>query len=240
MPLQARPRAAPMNVGEILKWLERRGTRRNVAGMARYGIRSPHTFGVSMATMKPLVRRLGRNHALALSLWKTGWHEARVLAALVDEPAKVTRRQMNEWVRTFDNWAVCDGVCLHLFDQTPFAWEKATQWAVSPREFVRRAGFALMASLALHDRSVPDRKLLDFLPAIERGAADERNFVKKAVNWALRQIGKRSLVLHDAAVASAGRLAASGQASARWVGRDALRELTRADVRARLVRRATA
>ena len=228
-----------MQVDEILRWLERRGTRRNVAGMARYGIRTPRAFGVSMATMAPLVKRLGRDHALALSLWKSGFHEARVLAAFVDEPERVTRRQMNAWARDFDNWAVCDSTCFHLFDRSPLAWEKAPPWATSPREFVRRAGFALMASLALHHKSAPDEKFLDFLPLIEQAAGDERNFVKKAVNWALRQIGKRNLALHKAAVALARRLASSGEAAARWVGKDALRELTRPEVRERLVRRAT-
>ena len=204
-----------VKVDDILRWLERRGTRRNVAGMARYGIVSPRAFGVSMATMRPLVRRLGRDHALALALWKTGWHEARVLAAFVDEPGKVTRSQMNAWAADFDNWAVCDSTCFHLFDRTPPAWEKARQWAASPREFVRRAGFVLMASLALHDKSAPDEEFEKFLPLIRRAADDERNFVSKAVNWALRQIGKRNLALREAAVALAGDLASSSEAAAR-------------------------
>ena len=227
-----------VKVDDILRWLERRGTRRNVAGMARYGIVSPRAFGVSMATMRPLVRRLGRDHALALALWKTGWHEARVLAAFVDEPGKVTRSQMNAWAADFDNWAVCDSTCFHLFDRTPPAWEKARQWAASPREFVRRAGFVLMASLALHDKSAPDEEFEKFLPLIRRAADDERNFVSKAVNWALRQIGKRNLALREAAVALAGDLASSSEAAPRWVGKDALRELTRPALRERLVRRA--
>jgi 3-methyladenine DNA glycosylase AlkD len=223
-----------MEVDEILRWLERRGSRRNVLGMARYGIRSQKAFGVSMATMTPLVKRLGKDHTLALSLWATGWHEARILAALVDEPSRVTKPQMNGWVRDFDNWAVCDGVCFHLFDRTPFAWDKASRWAASPREFVKRAGFALMASLAAHDRTARDERFLEFLPLIEEGARDERNFVSKAVNWALRQIGKRNLVLHPAAMSTARRLASSEDAPRRWVGKDALRELTSTAVRERL------
>jgi len=228
-----------MDANEVLRWLERRGSRRNILGMARYGIRSEKAFGVSMATMNPLASRLGKDHALALSLWETGWHEARILAALIDEPSQVTKRQMNEWVRDFDNWAVCDGVCFHLFDRTPFAWDKASLWAVSPREFVKRAGFALMASLSAHDRFAPNERFLSLLPLIEEGASDERNFVKKAVNWALRQIGKRNLALHPAAVSAAKRLASSKDASRRWVGKDALRELTSPAVRRRLEDRET-
>ena len=191
-----------------------------------------------METMAPLVKRVGKDHALALSLWTTGFHEARILAALVDEPLRVTKRQMNDWVRDFDNWAVCDGVCFHLFDRTPFAWEKASQWAASPREFVKRAGFALMASLSAHDWTAADQRFLELLPLIEEGARDDRNFVKKAVNWALRQIGKRNLVLHPAAVSAAKRLAAAKDAPRRWVGKDALRELSSPSVRERLQSRA--
>ncbi|MBX7184431.1 MAG: DNA alkylation repair protein [Vicinamibacteria bacterium] len=223
-----------MNANEVLRWLQRRGRRRNVLGMARYGIRSPMTFGVSMATMAPLVKRLGTSHDLALSLWATGWHEARILAAFVDEPSRVTRRQMNDWARDFDNWAVCDGACLHLFVRTPFAWDKALRWAASPREFVKRAGFALMASLSTHDRNAPDERFLRLLPVIEEGARDSRNFVSKAVSWALRQIGKRNLVLHPVAASTARRLAASPDPACRWVGKDALRELTSPEVRERL------
>lgn len=218
-------RPSSMPVPAILAWLERHGTRRNVAGMARYGIRATGAFGVSMATMRPLVKRLGKDHDLALALWPSGWHEARVLAALIDDPACVTRRQMNSWAADFENWADCDAACLHLFDRTPFAWAKARQWSAARREFVKRAGFALMAGLASHDKTAADRKFLALLPLIERGAQDQRNFVKKAVNWALRGIGKRNPVLHSAALALARRLADSPSASARWVGKDALREL---------------
>jgi 3-methyladenine DNA glycosylase AlkD len=206
--------------------------------MARYGIHSPRAFGVSMATMTPLVRRVGKDHALAASLWKSGWHEARVLAAFIDDPSQVTRLQMNAWARDFDNWAVCDSTCFHLFDRTPLAWEKASQWAASPHEFVKRAAFALMASLAAHDRSASDEPFLAFLPLIEREAVDDRNFVKKAVNWALRQIGKRNSTLHDAARETAARLSRSKNAACRWVGKDALREFAKPAVRARLGNRA--
>jgi len=215
-----------VNQTEVLAWLERRGTRKNVAGMARYGIKAKRAFGVSMGTMLSLQKRLGRDHALAAGLWKTGWYEARLLAALIDDPARVTRRQMNAWAGGFENWADCDTVCFHLFDRTPFAWDKARQWAGSPREFVKRGGFALMASLALHDKAAPDSKFRPFLPLIETGARDPRNFVKKAVSWALRGIGRRNPALNAAAVKTARRLAVSPEAPARWVGKDAFKELT--------------
>jgi 3-methyladenine DNA glycosylase AlkD len=205
--------------------------------MARYGIEAPRAFGVPVGTLIGLAKRLGKDHALAAALWESGWYEARLVAPMVDDPRLVTRRQMNAWAAAFDNWAVCDHACWHLFERTPLAWEKARQWAGSPREFVKRAGFALMAGLALHDRVAPDARFLAFLPLVERGARDERNFVKKGVSWALRAIGRRNLALHEAALALAGRLAASGEASARWVGQDARRDLAKAKVRALLVRR---
>jgi 3-methyladenine DNA glycosylase AlkD len=225
-------------VDDILAWLQRRGTRRNRDGMARYGIRSAKTFGVSMATMRPLVKRLGRDHDLALALWDTGWLEARVLAAFVDEPLKVTPRQMETWAAGFDNWAVCDSVCLHLFDRTPHAWSKTRVWSRRRAEFVRRAAFATLAGLAVHDTRAPDARFLASLPLIAAAAGDDRNFVKKAVNWALRQIGKRNLALHQAAVELSARLTARPEPSARWIGRDARRELTSSAVRQRLARRA--
>jgi 3-methyladenine DNA glycosylase AlkD len=192
--------------------------------MARYGIVAKRVFGVSMATMKGMQKKLGKDHALALSLWSSGWYEARLLAALIDDPKLVTPRQMDAWARGFENWADCDTVCFHLFDKTPYAWAKAREWAKSPREFVKRAGFALMASLALHAKAAPDQRFRVFFPLIAKGAHDERNFVKKGVSWALRGIGHRK-TLRPAAVNVARRLAASNVASCRWVGKDALRQL---------------
>ena len=214
------------DVEQVLAWLTRRGTQRNRDGMARYGIRSAKAFGVSMATMRPLVKRLGRDHNLAIALWNTGWLEARVLASFVDEPARVTRAQMDRWCRDFDNWAVCDSVCIHLFDRTPHAFAKVALWSKRRDEFVKRAAFALLAGLAVHDRQASDATFEACLPLVERAATDERNFVKKAVNWALRQVGKRNLALNASAVVVARRLATSSSAPARWVGKDALRELT--------------
>lgn len=195
--------------------------------MARYGIVAKRAFGVSMRTMLSLKKKIGKDHALALGLWNTGWFEARLMAALIDEPALVTRRQMQGWASDFENWADCDTVCFHLFDKTPFAWEKARQWSRSPREFVKRAGFALMASLALHDKAAPHERFRVFLPLIEKEAQDERNFVKKGVSWALRGIGRRNAALKTDARAVATRLARSSEAAARWVGKDALRDLAR-------------
>ena len=206
--------------------------------MARYGIRPARAFGVSMGTMAPLAKRLGKDHALALALWDTGWNEARMLAALVDDPGRVTRRQMNAWVHDFDNWAVCDTACFHLFDRTPFAWEKVHSWSASEREYVRRAAFALIASLAAHDREAGDGSFEAFLPLIERAAEDKRNFVRKAVSWALRQVGKHNSSLHARALTLAERLSRSEDSSERWVGRDACRELRSPAVKRRLAARA--
>jgi 3-methyladenine DNA glycosylase AlkD len=210
---------------DILTWLEQRGSQRNVAGMARYGIVAKRVYGVSMKTLLAMKQRLGTDHALAAALWTSGWYEARLLAALVDDPARVTRRQMNAWAASFENWADCDTVCFHLFDRTPFAWEKARQWSASHRLFVKRAAFALMACLALHDKAAPDQRFRAFLPLIEKGAGDERNFVKKSVSWALRAIGRRSPALKAAARSVARRLAQSQDAAPRWVGKDAARDL---------------
>ncbi|MGE0360954.1 MAG: DNA alkylation repair protein [Vicinamibacterales bacterium] len=225
-------------VRRILTWLERRGTRRNREGMARYGITAARVFGVSMATMQSLAKPLGRRHALARALWRTGWYEARILAAFTGEPARLTAAEMDAWCRDFDSWAICDTVCMHLFARSPLAWRKVGTWARRRAEFERRAAFALLASLALHDRDAPEARFRRALRLIEQAATDERNFVKKGVSWALRAIGHRSFALHVAAVDLAGRLARSDDPTARWVGKDALRDLTRPAVHARLERRA--
>ena len=221
-------------VQEALDDLKRRGSKRNVEGMARYGIRARKVFGVPMAAMKDLAKRFGANHELAAALWATGWHEARILAAFVDEPERVTSAQMDRWCRDFDNWAICDTVCFHLFDRTPHAFRKVAQWSRRREEFVKRAAFALLASVALHDKHTSDEQFARCLPLIERAAGDERNFVKKGVSWGLRGLGRRSPDLHAAAVALAQRLSASPEPAARWVGKDALRDLTRPMVIRRL------
>ena len=214
------------DVRRVLAWLKRRGSARNRDGMARYGIRSAKAFGVSMATMRPLVKRLGRNHDLALALWDTGWLEARILAGFVADPARVSPALMDRWCRDFDNWAVCDSTCIHLFSRTAHAWRKVPLWSRRQDEFVRRAGFALLAALAVHDKRAPDASFARSLVLVEAASGDDRNFVKKAVNWALRQIGKRNRALNAKAVALSRRLAARPDAAPRWIGKDALRELT--------------
>ncbi len=217
-----------------LTWLKRHGTKRTRDGMARYAIPSDHAFGVSMADMKMLAKRLGRNHHLAAALWDTGWYEARTLATLIDEPAKVTPAQMDRWCGDFDNWAICDTACFALFDRTPHAWAKVAEWSRKRGEFVKRAAFALLWGLTVHDKQAGNERFVQGLRHIEGAATDDRNFVKKAVNMALRATGKRNHALNAAAVATARRLADSAKPAARWVGKDALRELTSPSVARRL------
>lgn len=214
-------------VAEVQRWFEKRGTKKNVDGMARYGIVARNVYGVSVANVRLLAKRIGRDHALALALWRTDWYEPRMLAAFVDDPARVTSAQMDRWVKDFDNWAITDTLCFHLFDKSPLAWQKIRAWAPRKEEFVRRAAFALLASVALHDKAAPDAPFVKSLKLVERYATDERNFVKKGVSWALRGIGKRNPRLKKEAIAVARRLAASDNAAARWVGKDALRDLRR-------------
>jgi 3-methyladenine DNA glycosylase AlkD len=203
----------------------------------RYGVYTTKAFGVSMSNIQKVARPLGRNHELALALWETGWYEARMVTSFVDDPAFVTSAQMDEWVRDFDNWGICDTLCFNLFDRTPHAWRKVVQWSKQESEFVKRAGFALLWSLTVHDKTASDEQFRQGLVLILRAASDDRHFVKKAVNMALRAIGKRNVALNAAAIVIARRLAESPEPSARWVGKDALRELTSASVTRRLVSR---
>ena len=226
------------NAKDVIAWLQRTGTKHTLDGMARYGLPSDRAFGVAVGAMRVQAKRIGTDHALAAALWDSGWYEARMMAAFVDDPSLVTRRQMNAWAADFDNWGICDSACFHLFSRTPFAWDAARQWAKSRREFVRRGGFALMASLVLRDKDAPDARFNALLPLIERGAHDDRNFVKKGVNWALRTIGKRNAAVNEAAIATARSLSKSKEAAPRWVGADALRELAGSAVQGRLARRA--
>jgi 3-methyladenine DNA glycosylase AlkD len=212
---------------DVMGWLQRAGTARQKAELARYGIVAPKAFGVSVGALLQFARTRPKDHALAAALWATGWYEARLLAAMLDDPAQVTRGQMDAWARAFDNWGVCDTVCWHLFDHTPFAWEKARAFAASKSEFVKRAGFAMMAGRVARDKESPDRPFLELLPLVERGAEDERHLVKKGASWALRRLGGRSPALYAASVALAKRLAASSEPAPRWVGADALRALAK-------------
>lgn len=195
--------------------------------MARYAIVAKNVYGVSVGDLRDLAKKLGKSHDLAAALWKTEVYEARMLAAFVEEEARVTPAQMDRWAKVFDNWAICDHCCFHLFDKTPHAWTKIEAWTKRPEEFVKRAGFALIASVALHDKKAPDAPFLKALKMIEREATDERNFVKKGVNWALRGIGRRNPALKAAAIKLSEKLAASEDKTARWIGKDALRDLKR-------------
>ncbi len=226
--------AAKDRARQVVAWLEKRGSRAARDGMARYAIPSDRAFGVSVGALKKEAGRLGRSHELAAALWDSGWYEARMLAAFVEEPERLSAAQMERWCREFDNWAICDTACFALFDRTPHAWRKVGEWAGRRDEFVRRAAFALLWSLSVHDKTSGDAPFLRGLRLIERAATDDRNFVKKAVNMALRAVGKRNPALHLAAMMVARRLAASPDAAAQWVGRDALRELTSASVLRRL------
>jgi 3-methyladenine DNA glycosylase AlkD len=195
--------------------------------MARYGLPKERAFGVSVGDLQRQARTLGRDHDLALALWDTGWYEARMLAAFIDQPERVTSAQMDRWARDFDNWGICDTVIMHLFDRTPHAWRKVPVWCGRRGEFVRRAGFALLASLALHDTTSSDAPFLGAMRLIRKASTDERNFVKKGVNWALRSVGQRSTALHTAAISLAEELAGGEAATPRWIGTDALRDLQR-------------
>jgi len=224
-------------VQSALGWLKRHATKRTRDGMARYALPSDNALGVTMSDLKVLAKRLGRDHELAAALWETGLYEARMLAALVDEPARVTSVQMDRWCRDFDNWGIADTVCFALFDRTPYAWQKVAKWHDRRDEFGKRAAFALLWGLTVHDKGADDAQFIQGLRFIERAADDERHFVKKAVNMALRAVGKRNPALNAAAVTVARRLAESPDAAPRWIGKDALRELTSSAVTRRLAAR---
>lgn len=237
-PAAKRKAAVPeSDVQSVIRSLERSGKKSVRDGMARYAIPSDRAFGISVGDLRLLAKRLGRSHTLAAELWESGWYEARMLATFVDEPSRVTPAQMDRWAKDFDNWAICDTACFHLFDRTPHAWRKVAQWATRREEFVKRAAFALLASLTVHDKQADDEPFAQALLLVEQAADDERNFVKKAVNWALRSIGKRNPTLHSAALAVAQSLADKPQAAPRWVGKDALRELNSPVVKRRLAAR---
>jgi 3-methyladenine DNA glycosylase AlkD len=225
-----------MQYEQILRKMKSLENPGNVEGMARFGINPKGTLGVSMPELKELGKQIGKDHSIAIKLWDSGIHEARILAALVDEPIKVTESQMERWVSLFDSWDVCDQVCMNLFDKTPFAHNKALEWSSRKGEFEKRAGFALMAVLAVHDKKTRDEDFLRFLPAIKRESRDERNYVRKSVNWALRQIGKRNMSLNREAIKAAQEIGKMDSKAARWIAKDALRELRSPVVRERLER----
>lgn len=213
-----------MTCKEIIKKLKTHANPENVAGMARFGINPKNTLGISIPVLRKTAKQIGKNHELAQELWETGIHEARVLAGFIENPKLVDEKQMESWVKDFDSWDVCDQVCSNVFDKTPLAYKKAFQWSKDKREFVKRAGYVMMACLAVHDKKADNETLAGFFPAIIKGSTDERNFVRKAVNWALRQLGKRNPVLNKEAVKTAKKIQALPSKTARWVAADALRE----------------
>jgi len=221
-------------VTEILEKLKAQAHPEQLGGMARYGMKIDHRLGVSVTYMRKLAREIGKDHRLALELWQTGVVEARMVAALVDEPASVTERQMEDWVKDFDSWDVCDQVCLNLFEKSPLAWKKVIDWSEREEEFVRRAAFSLMACLVWHNKTAGDEKFIAWLPVIKRAATDERNYVKKSVNWALRTIGKVNPHLNRAAIHTAREIQQFDSKAARWIAADAIRELQSEAVQNRL------
>jgi len=204
-----------LNCKSIINELKKNANPENVAGMARFGINAENALGISIPFLRDFAKQIGNDHSLAEELWSSAIHEARILAGLVDDPKMVTERQMDRWVKDFDSWDVCDQVCSSLFDKTEFAYKKAFEWSERDEEFVKRAGFVLMAALSVHDKKASDKDFEKFLPVIAREADDERNFVKKAVNWALRQIGKRNLELNKKAINYASSIQKSGSKSAK-------------------------
>ncbi len=216
-----------MNASQIIAKLKAMRNEKNIKGMARFGINTNCTIGVPIPFLVDIARSEKKNHSLALELWDSGIHEAKILAALIDDPEKVSEKQMEKWVKDFDSWDVCDQVCMRLFDKKPFSYRKAVEWSARKEEFVKRAGFALIATLSVHDKKATDKDFEKFFPIIKREATDERNFVRKAVNWALRQIGKRNKRLNKRAIAVAKQILKENaqSKSARWIAKDALREL---------------
>lgn len=213
------------SVDDVLEALRSAARPDQVEGMARYGMTAEGRLGVSVPDMRKIAKTAGKGHALALALWRTGIAEARIVAALVDDPKALTEQQMEDWVKDLNSWDVCDQVCLNLFDKTPLAWKKVADWSEREEEFVKRAAFALIACLAWHDKKAKDEDFIALFPIIKRGATDERNFVKKAVNWALRHIGKRNARLNRAALDLAREIHQMDSKSARWVASDAIKEL---------------
>jgi 3-methyladenine DNA glycosylase AlkD len=223
-------------VKDVLNKLQSMAQPEHLEGMAKYGMTVEQRLGVSVPGMRKLSREIGKNHKLALDLWRTGIAEARIVAAMVGDPDELTEEQMEEWVKGINSWDVCDQVCMNLFEKNQLAWKKIVDWSEREEEFVKRTAFSLIACLAWHDKKASDEKFLELLPLIIRGATDERNFVKKAVNWALRNIGKRNLSLNEAAINTAREIQRLDSKSARWIAADAIRELESGVIQSRLQR----
>jgi 3-methyladenine DNA glycosylase AlkD len=214
-----------MNSKEIISYLKKHSSKKDKDGMARFGINPEYAMGVRVPVLRSLARKIGKNHKLALELWKTKIHEVRILATMIDDPKLVTEKQMEEWVKGFNSWDLCDQCCSNLFCRLPISWKKVREWSNKKEEFVRRAGFSLIAYLACHDKKAKDKDFEKFFPLIKKYSIDERNFVRKAVNWALRQIGKRNAVLNKKAIKVAEEISKINSKTAKWIANDALREL---------------
>ncbi len=223
-----------MEYNEVIAQLKSLAKPENIAGMARFGINPDNTLGIFIYELRKIAKKIGVDHKLAQKLWKSGIHEARLLAGFIDDAEMVTEKQMEDWVKDFDSWDICDQVCSNLFDKTEFAYKKAFEWSERAEEFVKRAGFVLMAALAVHDKEASDEKIMEFLPIIMREVGDDRNYVKKAINWALRQIGKRNRNLNAKAIETAEEIKKIKLKSARWIASDAIRELTSEKVQEKL------
>ena len=223
-----------MQYTDVLNRLQNLASPEAAAGMARFGITMAHAYGIATPELRQIAREIGRNHVLAQQLWSSGIHEARILASMIDDPAMVTEEQMEDWVKDFDSWDVVDQCCANLFAKTRYSYAKAIECSGRSEEFVKRAGFVLMAALAVHDKKAANEQFERFLPVIKRAAVDNRNFVKKAVNWALRQIGKRNAQLNKKALETAREIQYGDSRSARWIAADAIRELTSDAVQQRL------
>ena len=213
-------------INEIINILGPLSKPENLEGMQRYGIRFEKAYGINIPVLRNLAKKYKPNHELALELWETKIHELQLLAIFIDDYKKVDKSQMNKWVKDFASWDICDQCCSNLFGKTPFAYEKAFQWSKSKKEFIKRAGFVLPIAISVHDKKMEDEKFIKFFPMIEREANDERNFVRKAVNWLLRQIGKRNLNLNKKAIRLAEKIKMQNSKSAKWIASDAIRELT--------------
>ena len=221
-------------VEDILAKLKLKADPDQLEGMARFGMTVEKRLGVNVPDMRQIAKETGKDHQLALQLWKTGFAEAMMVASMIDMPGEVTEEQMEDWVKDFNSWDVCDQVCMNLFDKTPLAWKKVADWSEREEEFVKRAAYALIACLAWHDKEAPDEKFIRFFPLIKAGATDDRNFVKKAVNWALRHIGKRNVNLNKIAIEAAREIQKMDSKSAKWIASDAIRELEGETVQKRL------
>jgi len=218
-------------ISAVLAWLEKTGSPKAAAGLARYGLPTDNAYGISVGTLRAYAKQIGRDHELAMKLWQSGSLDAQILASFIADPKQLTLAQMNAWCRDFDNWGTTDTACFALFDRSPLAWKTVAPWVKQKGEFQKRAGFVMIACLAAHDKAAPDAAFMKFLPMIEKGASDERNFVKKGVSWALRHLGHRNAKLHAAAMKTATKLSKSENATERWVGKDVLRDITRPSVR---------